>query len=90
MTEDDRYIFSHENLLRQLESAEYRRGYYVLHFYSLNNFPASQPTESIEEYYLYPHAGTLRDKDFNLIFYDPRYDFYQGFTLPQRKSIDEV
>ncbi|MCX7983779.1 MAG: hypothetical protein N3A63_02620 [Bacteroidetes bacterium] len=86
MSEDDVYIFSHDNILRQLESAEYRRGYFVLRFYSVNNIPVSHPTSTISEFYLYPHAGTLRDNNFNLVFCDSRYDIYQGFQPPGKKK----
>lgn len=83
---DDIFLFSHENVLRQLERAEYRLGYYVLKFYSDKEVPVSYPTETVSEFYLYPHGGTLRDKHYNLIFYDSRYDMYRGFRPPHLRK----
>lgn len=80
--EKDLRIFSHENLLNQLQTAEYRNGYYVLEFYSENGKPSTRPTGTIEKFYLYPSGGTLRDADFQLLFYDSRYDTYRGFKPP--------
>jgi hypothetical protein len=78
----DLRIFSHENVLEQIKTAEYRNGYYVLEFYSEHNKPSSQPTDVIEKFYLYPSGGTLRDSEFQLLFYDSRYDTYRGFKPP--------
>ncbi len=78
----DLFIFSHENILLQLQQAEFRNGFYVLRFYADNHLPVPYKTSTIEEFYLYPHGGTLRDKDYNLIFYDSRYDLYRGFSTP--------
>lgn len=80
--EKDLRIFSHENLLEQLQTAEYRNGYYVLEFYSENNKPSARPTGTVEKFYLYPSGGTLRDANFQLLFYDSRYDTYRGFKPP--------
>jgi hypothetical protein len=79
---DDIYIFSHEHILEQIKSADYRLGYYILKFYSKNGKPSKEPTDTISEFYLYPTGGTLRDSSMNLISYDPRYDVYQGFRPP--------
>jgi len=77
--------FSHENVLRQLETAEFRNGYYVLEFYAeANGKPSKKKTESIGTFYLYPSGGTLRDDQFQLLFYDSRYDTYRGFRPPRR------
>jgi hypothetical protein len=84
--ERDLRIFSHENILEQLASAEYRNGYYVLEFYAERHKPASRPTDTIEKFYLYPSGGTLRDSDFQLVFYDSRYDTYRGFKPPHLKD----
>lgn len=81
--ERDLRMFSHDNLLAQLQSAEYRNGYYVLEFYAANGKPSKERTEKIERFYLYPSGGTLRDSNFQLIFYDSHYDTYRGFKPPQ-------
>ena len=80
---DDLRIFSHQNVLRQLETAEFQNGYYTLEFYSMpNGKPSPTITPDVRPFYLYPSGGTLRDADFQLIFYDSRYDTYRGFKPP--------
>lgn len=82
LVERDIRIFSHENILEQLQTAEFRNGYYVLEFYSENNRPSKIPTATVAKFFLYPSGGTLRDSAFQLLFYDSRYDTYRGFTPP--------
>jgi hypothetical protein len=79
----DIHSFSHENLLRRLETAEYRNGSYVLNFYSENRRPVPYRAGTVEEFSLSPSGGRLRDKNFDLLFYDSRYDTYRGFQPPQ-------
>ena len=86
MAERDLQLFTHENLLEQLPTAEFRNGYYVLTFYSEYHKPSSKPTETIEPFYLYPSGGTLRDSSFQLVFYDSRYDTYRGFKPPHSET----
>jgi hypothetical protein len=83
MPDPDLRSFSHDHLLEQLKTAEFRNGYYVVEFYSLNHKPSSNPTGTVEQFYLYPSGGTLRDSSFQLVFYDSRYDTYRGFKPPQ-------
>lgn len=80
--EKDLRIFSHENILEQIKMAEYRNGYYVLEFYAENNKPSTKPADTVGKFYLYPSGGTLRDSNFQLVFYDSRYDTYRGFKPP--------
>ena len=80
--ESDLRLFSHENLLEQLKLAEFRNGYYVLEFYADKHKPSSVETTTVETFYLYPSGGTLRDSNFQLLFYDSRYDTYRGFKPP--------
>lgn len=82
----DLKIFSEENLLRQLETAEYELGFYRVKFYSKNGLPADRETETIDEFYLYPSGGTLRDKNLNIVFYSSKYDTYRGFIPPHTKK----
>ena len=84
--ERDLRLFSHENILGQIETAEYRNGYYVLEFYAAQHKPSTKPTDTIEQFYLYPSGGTLRDSAFQLVFYDSRYDTYRGFKPPHSGS----
>ena len=84
MTRDLR-LFNHENILEQLKSADFRNGYFTLEFYAdAKNKPSSIPTEIVSRFYLYPSGGTLRDSNFQLLFYDSAYDTYRGFKPPQR------
>ncbi len=79
-------LFSHENLLRQRETAPFTLGYYTLQFYTEKGKPVNQVTGTVEEFYLYPSGGTLRDRTFNIVFYDSRYDTYRGFKPPHLTS----
>ena len=80
---EDLLKFSHENMLRQLESAEFKNGYYALQFYAMpNGKPSPIVTADVSLFYLYPSGGTLRDSNFQLVFYDSRYDTYRGFKPP--------
>jgi len=82
----DLRVFNHENILEQLKSAEFKNGYYVLEFYSdAKDKPTNSPTDKICKFYLYPSGGTLRDSNFQLLFYDSAYDTYRGFKPPDRK-----
>jgi hypothetical protein len=84
---EDLRTFNHQNLLQQLETAEYKNGYYTLEFYALpNGKPSSTPTPTVTSFYLYPSGGTLRDASFQLIFYDSRYDTYRGFKPPHLRD----
>ncbi len=79
----DLRVYSRENVFEQLKSAEFRNGYYVLEFYAdANNKPSTSPTDTVSRFYLYPSGGTLRDSNFQLLFYDSRFDTYRGFTPP--------
>ena len=82
MAERDLRLFSHEHILEQIKTAEYRNGYFVLEFYAENHKPSAKQTEAVEQFFLYPSGGTLRDYTFQLVFYDSRYDTYRGFKPP--------
>ena len=56
---DDR-IFSEANIHTQLQTALFTQGFYTLRFYTENGKPATHPTDTISEFYLYPSGGTLR------------------------------
>ena len=78
----DVHLFKDENIFEQLKSAPFTLGYYTLKFYTENGKPVNKVTDTISEFYLYPSGGTLRDNDFNIIFYDSRFDTYRGFEPP--------
>jgi hypothetical protein len=86
---DDVKIFSHEHLLKQLETAEFKNGYYILEFYSQNNKPSNSSTGEVGKFYLYPSGGTLRDTNFQLLFYDSKYDTYRGFQPPHLRRAEK-
>lgn len=83
----DLQVFNHENILEQLKTAEFKNGYYVLQFYADDkNKPSKSPTDTVSMFYLYPSGGTLRDSNFQLLFYDSAYDTYRGFKPPERRT----
>jgi len=86
---DDVKIFSHEHLLKQLETAEFKNGYYILEFYAQKNKPSSVSTDEVGRFYLYPSGGTLRDSNFQLLFYDSKYDTYRGFKPPHLRRANK-
>lgn len=79
-------IFSEENLLAQMEAGKYELGFYRVFFYSTEGKPSETETGKITEFYLYPSGGTLRDKDFNIVFYSSKFDIYRGFIPPHLKN----
>ncbi|MCC6549926.1 MAG: hypothetical protein IT279_07650 [Ignavibacteriaceae bacterium] len=83
---NDLHTYSEENLLAQIENSHYELGFYRVRFYTKNGLPADQPTDTLDEFYLYPSGGTLRDKNFNIIFYSSKFDTYRGFIPPHLKS----
>ncbi|TAE26615.1 MAG: hypothetical protein EAZ92_10655 [Candidatus Kapaibacterium sp.] len=75
----DIYLFSEEMLRKQLETADEKLGYKIVHFYVDEHGVLSKtPTNATEVFYLSPSGGTLRDKSFNLVTYSARYDMYKG------------
>jgi hypothetical protein len=79
---DDVHIFSEEHIHKQLQAAPFTQGFYTLFFYTENGQLAKHPTTTISEFYLYPSGGTLRDSNFNLVFYNSEFDLYRGFKHP--------
>ena len=84
MTTRDLLLYNDENLAAQLATAPYTLGFYTLRFYTEAGKPVNRKTATVEEFYLYPSGGTLRDSAFNIIVYDSRYDTYRGFVPPHR------
>ena len=80
----DILCFTEENISEQLKDAPYQLGYYTLRFYSVEGRPVNRATGTVSEFYLYPSGGTLRDSDFNIVFYKSRFDTYRGFEPPHR------
>jgi hypothetical protein len=82
----DLFCFTDENLHEQLHTARYTLGFYTVKFYSENGRPVNKVTDNVSEFYLYPSGGTLRDSDFNIVFYDSRFDTYRGFRPPHPEN----
>jgi hypothetical protein len=81
---DDIYIYSIDHAVQQILTAPLNLGFYTLRFYSDGKRPVKHPTDRIEMYYYYPSGGTLRDKDLNIVFYEPRLDkYHQSNQLPK-------
>ena len=79
----DTLTYSEENLLAQLETASFTKGYFTVRFYAdAQHKPSRERTGLVEEFYLYPSGGTLRDKEFNLIWYAARFDTSHGWVPP--------
>jgi hypothetical protein len=76
--ETDIHIFSDENIYRQIKRSQLKGGYFLLRFYSKEGQPSSLPTDTISPFYLYPSGGTLRDSNFNIVFYSTKFDTYKG------------
>ena len=85
----DPLLFTYENMLRQLETAPHTLGFYTLRFYTDGGKPVNRATGTVEEFYLYPSGGTLRDRTFNIVCYDSRFDTYRGFKPPHLSRTEE-
>ena len=83
----DLRLFDTENLRAQLETAPFANGFYTVEFYAdERGKPSGKPTGRVEVFYLYPSGGTLRDKDFQLLWYDSAFDTYRGFKPPHLRT----
>jgi len=82
---NDIYIYSEENLQKQIEQGNYELGFYRVKFY-VNEIGllANSKTEYISEFHLYPSGGTLRDKNMNIVLYNSKFDTYRGFIPPHK------
>ncbi len=79
---DDIHLFKEENIFAQLAIAPFALGCYTLKFYTEGDKPVNKVTDTVSDFYLYPSGGTLRDSNFNIVFYDSRFDTYRGFKPP--------
>jgi hypothetical protein len=82
----DLYKFNEINFLAQLSLDKYEGGRYKLIFFSENGRPSGEETEELGIYYYYPSGGTIRDSEFNIIEYIPKFDTYRGFQPPHMKD----
>ena len=78
--QEDLRIFSHVNLLKQSQHSELKLGYYTVHFHvDSPGVPSKHVTDKIEQSYLSPCGGTLRDSSMNIVMYSAKYDKYKGY-----------
>jgi hypothetical protein len=76
----DIFIFSSENLMSQAAQSPLQLGYHKVRFYvDAPGVPSKVPTGSIEDFYLSPSGGTLRDSSMNIVIYSAKYDKYKGY-----------
>jgi hypothetical protein len=73
---EDIHCYSVENVRAQTKDAPLELGCYAVRFYSEGGRPARGRTDAIETYYYYPSGGTIRDRDLNIVFYEPKLDTY--------------
>lgn len=82
---DDLFLYSEANLLKQIEEGQYELGFFKVRFYIKDGLLSSEKTDEVSEFYLYPSGGTLRDKNFNIVLYNSKFDTYRGFIPPGKK-----
>ncbi len=88
MKQNDILLFSEENLIVQLNREPYQLGFFRVQFYAKKGLPATEKTDSVSVFYLYPSGGSLRDANFNIVFYSSKFDTYRGFVIPQSVQKD--
>ena len=76
--ETDVLLYSVMNVIAQTATAPETFGFYALRFYADGMRPSREKTDRIETFYYFPSGGTLRDKDMNIIFYEPKLDAYSA------------
>jgi hypothetical protein len=81
---NDLYLFSEENLAKQINETKYELGFYRVKFYALDGKLSGDVTDEVSEFYLYPSGGTLRDKNFNIVLYSSKFDIYRGYIPPNK------
>jgi hypothetical protein len=75
----DLHIYSVLNIRLQTEHLEAELGFYPVRLYSQQNGrPSREVTDTIEVYYYYPSGGTIRDRNMNILFYEPKLDKYHS------------
>ncbi len=78
--DDDIFIFSHDHLMQQVADSFLELGYHKVRFYiEAPGIPSKHKTELIEDFYLSPSGGTLRDSSMNIVIYSAKYDKYKGY-----------
>jgi hypothetical protein len=78
---DDILCYSVEHVRAQVRSAQdagaqESRGFFEVRFYTEGGRPSRERSGSIETFYYYPSGGTIRDREMNIVFYEPKLDKY--------------
>lgn len=76
--------------MKQIQESEMKYGFFKVTFFSEKSILADSKTNEISEFYLYPNGGTLRDKNFNIVSYLPRFDTSRGFVPPNENKEREA
>ena len=75
---DDFFCYSVDNVRHQIRDIAPALGCYPVRFYVDGGRPSRVPTDSIEEFFYYPSGGTIRDRELNIVFYEPKLDTYHS------------
>lgn len=73
---DDIHCYSIAHVREQITDAEAMLGFHIVRFYSAGGRPSREATDTVDEFYYFPSGGTIRDREMNIIFYEPRLDKY--------------
>jgi hypothetical protein len=77
-------LYSIENVIAQMADAPHALGMYTMRFYSDGIRPSRERTDAIDTFLYFPSGGTVRDKDMNILFYEPKLDAYNpGSRIPK-------
>lgn len=76
--ENDIHLYSVENVRAQIEHVQDDGGVHTVSFYSDEGRPSRKKTDTVEEFCYYPSGGTIRDRDLNILFYEPKLDKYHA------------
>ena len=73
---DDIRCYSIAHVREQISDTEETLGFHIVRFFSAGGRPSREPTDTVDEFYYFPSGGTIRDREMNIIFYEPRLDKY--------------
>ncbi|PLX32789.1 MAG: hypothetical protein C0600_01640 [Ignavibacteria bacterium] len=74
--ETDVHVYSVDNVRAQIGTAESETGVHSVRFYSEGGRPSRRKTDTVEDFFYYPSGGTIRDRELNILFYEPKLDKY--------------
>ena len=80
MPVEDILCYSVDNVRAQVKDVPSELGFHTLRFYAVGGRPSREKSETVETFYYYPSGGTIRDRDLNIVFYEPKLDTYHTST----------